>query len=100
LRFYHCLNAGLEVISTDIPQARSMLDCIHVVADAPACAAMLAELQAGNSAKQPGYTPITWDVRVDRLIEILTALPRTKALAAHRSRQPVVAIAGLEAGRE
>lgn len=31
LRFYHCLNAGLEVISTDIPQARYMRDWVHVV---------------------------------------------------------------------
>jgi hypothetical protein len=80
LRYYHCLNAGLEVVSTDISQARFMEKCIHVVSDARACASVLADIQLGKLAKQPAYSPITWNLRVDRLLEILTALPRTKAL--------------------
>jgi hypothetical protein len=33
LRFYHCLNSGVAVVSTAIPQALAMPDNIHVVRD-------------------------------------------------------------------
>ena len=75
LRYYHCLNAGLEVISTDIPQARYMESCLHVVTDATQCARVLDDVRAGRSAKQPGYTPITWEQRADQLVEILRDPP-------------------------
>jgi hypothetical protein len=81
LRFYHCLNAGLEVVSTDIPQARYMRDWVHVVPDVAACADALRAIQSGALAKQPAYSPITWEQRADRLVEILRALPRTVALS-------------------
>lgn len=80
LRYYHCLNAGLEVISTDIPQARYMENCIHVVPDAKVCAQVLHEVRAGRLAKQPGYTPITWEQRADELVDILRHSPRGRAL--------------------
>jgi hypothetical protein len=81
LRYYHCLNAGLEVVSTDIPQARYMRDYIHVVDSPAACAGALAGIRAGRLAKQPAYSPITWHQRADRLVRILRSLPRTAALA-------------------
>jgi hypothetical protein len=84
LRFYHCLNAGLEVITTNIPQARQMADWLHVVSDATACADTLAAIQAGRLAKQPAYSPITWEQRADRLVEILRSLPRTVKLRRRR----------------
>lgn len=31
LRYYHCLNSGMEVISTDIPKARDFEDVLHLV---------------------------------------------------------------------
>ncbi len=71
LRFYHCLNAGLEVVSTDIPQARYMEDQIHVVSDVTTCAETLTAIRAGRLAKQPAYTPITWEQRAERLVEII-----------------------------
>ena len=76
LRFYHCLNAGLEMISTDIPQARYMRDSIHVVADATACAETLAALDAGQRLKQPAYTPVTWEQQAERLVDILRGIHR------------------------
>ncbi|HEX2939932.1 MAG TPA: hypothetical protein VHO91_02720 [Rhodopila sp.] len=85
LRFYHCLNAGLEVVSTAIPQARYMERCVHVVPDPVACRQTLLGLRAGQNLKQPGYTPITWEQRADRLIEIVSALPRTATLRRQRS---------------
>lgn len=71
LRYYHCLNAGLEVISTDIPQARYLEGCIHVVSDATECAQVLNEVRSGRLTKQPFYTPITWEQRADELVDIL-----------------------------
>jgi hypothetical protein len=87
LRFYHCLNAGLEVITTNIPQARLMANWLHVVSDAAACADTLAAIQSGRLAKQPAYSPITWEQRADRLVEILRTLPRTIALRRRRAAQ-------------
>jgi glycosyltransferase involved in cell wall biosynthesis len=84
LRFYHCLNAGLEVVSTDIPQARFMAAAVHVVSDAGACADTLEAIRSGRLAKQPAYTPITWEQRADRLVDIIQALPRTARLAARQ----------------
>jgi hypothetical protein len=85
LRFYHCLNAGLEVLSTDVPQARFMQDAIHVVQDPADCARTLAAIQQGPLARQPSYSPVTWKQRMNRLVAILEALPRTKSLAAAQS---------------
>jgi hypothetical protein len=73
LRLYHCLNAGLEVISTDIPQARYLAEHLHVVSDVTTCAETLSAVQARHLAKQPGYSPITWDHRADQLLEIIRA---------------------------
>jgi hypothetical protein len=84
LRFYHCLNAGLEVVSTDIPQARHMQDWVHVVADVTACVDTLAAVRSGALAKQAGYSPITWEQRADRLVEIVRTLPRTVSLFRRR----------------
>jgi hypothetical protein len=80
LRFYHCLNAGLEVVSTDVPQARHMHDWVHVVSDVDACSDTIAAIRSGALAKQPVYSPITWEQRTARLIQILCTLPRTAAL--------------------
>jgi hypothetical protein len=87
LRFYHCLNAGLEVISTDIPQARYMQEWLHVVPDAGSCAKTLAAVLSGNAARQPAYRPITWEQRADRLTEIIRTLPVSGVLAAHSAAQ-------------
>ena len=85
LRFYHCLNAGLEVISTDIPQARYMRDWVHVVTDVAGCADTLSAIRSGTSAKQPAYCPITWEQRAARLVEILRMAPRTVGQLRRRS---------------
>lgn len=82
LRFYHCLNAGLEVISTEIPQAKSMGSWIHVVRDAEQCAEILKRIQAGEIAKRQNYTPITWDQRAFRLIDIVNSSEQTRRLRA------------------
>lgn len=85
LRFYHCLNAGLEVVSTGIPQARYMDRWIHVVDTPEDCVATLDAVLAGAAAKQPGYTPITWEQRVARLTDILRDLPLPSSRAKART---------------
>ena len=84
LRFYHCLNAGQEVVSTPIPQAQYMASWVHLARDAAACAAAIAGIRAGKLAKQPDYTPITWEQRADQLVEIIAGLPQTAHLAQRR----------------
>jgi hypothetical protein len=86
LRYYHCLNAGLEVISTDIPQARFMERSVHVVPDAATCVRVLEDVRSGRLVKQPSYTPITWEKRAERLVEIV--LESTRAVALQKG-QPV-----------
>jgi hypothetical protein len=80
LRFYHCLNSGLQLVSTAIPQAIHMQNWIHVVRDPAECAQTLARLESGELAMRDAYTPITWQQREDRLVGILGALPRTVGL--------------------
>ena len=85
LRFYHCLNSGLQLISTSIPQAMHMQNWIHVVHDPVQCVETLAKLQSGELAMRDTYTPITWQQREDRLVGILCALPRTAGLTVNLS---------------
>jgi hypothetical protein len=98
LRYYHCLNAGLEVVSTDIPQASYMRQWIHVVHDVKQCAETLAAVQAGRLEKQSGYVPITWEQRVDRLVDIVSALPRTASLSGKPPQADAAEVAEAEAG--
>jgi hypothetical protein len=86
-RFYHCLNAGLEVISTDIPAARRMSQWLNIARDPSECAAILAALRSGNLAKRDAYSPITWDQRIGRLVEIIREYTKTgdKTLAPARN---------------
>jgi hypothetical protein len=84
LRFYHSLNAGLDVISTDIPQARAMQPFIRIVRDAEHCTDLLRRIQAGEQLRHAECMPITWDRRVSRLIEIIDGLERTRKLRRKR----------------
>ncbi|MDR3423652.1 MAG: hypothetical protein P4M13_01040 [Alphaproteobacteria bacterium] len=78
LRYYHCLNAGLKVITTAIPQALLMQKSLTLIDSAEECAHALKDADA---AAKP-YACITWEQRVDKLIGILRALPKTIRLAA------------------
>jgi hypothetical protein len=70
-RFYHCLNAGLEVISTDVPAARRMSQWLNIAHDPTECVVILAALRRGNHAKRSSYSPITWEQKVESLVEII-----------------------------
>jgi hypothetical protein len=86
LRFYHCLNAGVEVVSTPIPQAQVMSRWIHIVTDVDTCSATLQAVLQDGLAKQANYTPITWGQKAARLLEIVQGSRRTLTLASrHRT---------------
>ena len=76
-RFYHCLNAGLEVISTDIPAAHRLSQWLSIVRDPSECAAVIAALRSGKLEKRGAYSPITWEQRIKRLVEIIQEHTKT-----------------------
>lgn len=74
LRYYHCLNSGMEVITTDIPQARALGEALHIVGSPAEAANRLIQLAASPSARLNAgdrYRRRSWDERVDRLLDIL-----------------------------
>jgi tRNA-dihydrouridine synthase len=81
LRFYHCLNSGMEVITTDIPQARHFKDAVHIVRAAEEIPVLFTDTGRLKLHKQPAYAPVTWQQRADRLVEIVQRLPRMQRLA-------------------
>ena len=76
-RFYHCLNAGLEVISTDIPAAHRLSQWLNIARDPSECATIIAALRSGKLEKRGAYSPITWEQRIERLVEIIREHTKT-----------------------
>jgi hypothetical protein len=73
LRYYHCLNAGMEVITTGIPAAEALARHLHVVASPEDAVATLARLGADPAARRnDGSTASThtWAAKARRLIQI------------------------------
>ena len=64
LRYYHCLNSGMEVISTDIPKARDLRNALHIVG-APAEIGPLIERlrQAPEARRNSGSTALDYNWR-------------------------------------
>lgn len=52
LRYYHCLNSGMEVISTDIPKARDFAASLHVVRSAEEIGPLVERLRDDASARR------------------------------------------------
>jgi hypothetical protein len=76
LRYYHCLNSGMELITTDIPQADRLRSSLHVVTMAAEVAPILIQLETCDAAKRntgKNYHLHTWEQRAEDLIGIATA---------------------------
>ena len=71
LRYYHAVNSGVEVITTDIPQARAYADRLHIVQSADDVAGVLERLRAGGDFRAGRAPLITWDRRAEELTDIL-----------------------------
>lgn len=81
LRYYHCLNAGLEVITTDIPAARFLQPHLHLVDSAKDFAGALERLaQDPGMRRNDGSTAelFNWRVKAERLMSIVASLERDK----------------------
>jgi hypothetical protein len=75
LRYYHALNAGLEVISNPIPRARELADLLHLFTPGDDFAALIEALRAGSSLRNPGTTStqFNWQTKAQRLLDIAEA---------------------------
>lgn len=74
LRFYHCLNSGMEVLSTDIPGARSLEARLHIVTTPEEVGPLVERLRDAPSDRRnadPARNAITWQSRAVRLMEIV-----------------------------
>jgi hypothetical protein len=79
-KYYLYLNSGMEVISTDIPQARLMADSVHIARSAGEIVELVARIRS-----EPGYRKnkfihhFCWERRADDLIKIIQSHESTVA---------------------
>ena len=72
-KYYYFLNSGMEVISTDIPQARRMRDRIHIAQTPADVPAIMQRLRAEPAFRKNAAGPmIGWDQRASELVDIVT----------------------------
>lgn len=75
LRFYHCLNSKMEVISTDIPAARDILTRLHIITNGEDFARTARNLRAEPGARRNAGTDqavANWRERALKLIDIIS----------------------------
>jgi hypothetical protein len=72
-KYYLFLNGGLEVISTDIPQANRLKERIHIVHSSTEVVAIATRLQSDSSYGKNKETDqcFSWEQRADELMEII-----------------------------
>jgi hypothetical protein len=77
-KYYLFLQAGIEVISTDIPQARRLTDRIHIAASAADAADIVRRLEAEPAFRKNAAPAgdLTWAKRARDFIEILRVASR------------------------
>ena len=72
-KYYLYLNSGMEVISTDIPQARRMTDHIHIARSAAEIIELAARIKCNSTYRKNKSVgqDFSWNQRADELIEII-----------------------------
>ena len=79
LRYYHCLNAGLEVVTTDIPRARQMADQVHIAASPEQFGPLIARLST-DGASRKNMSPIrdddAWRGKASRFVALAREFDR------------------------
>ena len=79
-KYYLYLNSGMEVISTDIPQARRMADFIHIARSAGEIVELVARIQSEPAYRKNKFLhDFGWERRADDLIEIIQSHERSIA---------------------
>jgi hypothetical protein len=74
-KYYHYLCAGLEVVTTSIPQARHLAEHVHLADKASAVVAAIETIAAG-SRKNPGnlHERLNWHVRAAEFRQFVLSL--------------------------
>ena len=71
-KYYYFLNSGMEVISTDIPQARRMRDRIHIAQSPVDVPAIMERLRTEPASRKNTAGPVIgWDQRASELVDII-----------------------------
>jgi hypothetical protein len=84
-KFYYFLNSGMEVISTDIPQARRMRDRIHVATSPEQAVAIADRLRRDPSLRKNAAGPVLgWDQRARELLDVIGRVRPQRARAGRR----------------
>jgi hypothetical protein len=84
-KHYYFLNSGMEVISTDIPQARRMRDRIHIAQSPADVPAIMERLRGDPAARKNAAGPVLgWDQRANELLDIIARARSRRARAAPR----------------
>jgi hypothetical protein len=79
-KYYYFLNSGMEVISTDIPQARRMGERIHLATSPQDVVAIADRLQRDPaSRKNPAGPVLGWDQRAGEFLDVITRFRARKA---------------------
>jgi hypothetical protein len=75
-KYYLFLNSGMEVISTDIPQARRLTDCIHIVRSPREILTLVGQIQSDPSCRKNKdvSTNYSWELRADQFIKIIESV--------------------------
>jgi hypothetical protein len=75
LRYYHCLNSGMEVVSTDIPQAHMLAEHLHIACSADEICAVLESLGSDPGQRRNFNATAavhSWRKRAERLLDIVS----------------------------
>lgn len=75
LRYYHCLNAGMEVVSTAIPKAFDFAGRIHILGSPDEFGPLVERLRDDPAARLNDYPDVagnSWRARAERLTEIVS----------------------------
>jgi hypothetical protein len=88
-KFYYFLNSGMEVISTDIPQARRMRDRIHIARSPQDVVAIVDRLQRDPAFRKNTAGPVLgWDQRAGDLLGVIARTHPQRARGRRRSGHP------------
>ena len=89
-KYYLYLNSGMEVISTDIPQARRMTDYIHIARSAGEVIELVARMQSDPAyRKNKDFNhDFSWEERADDLVRIIQSHQVSHAIGSNRYSEP------------
>jgi len=90
LRYYHCLNSGLELLTTDIPQAHRLTERLHILHAPAEFARVTLELNTNPAARRnanPQAHLTTWRQRAGTLMKIVEEYECAKDGSRHGRRE-------------